>query len=96
VVRANETANMVESEKRESEDTDRVAAVLMLQIGLCFGTPTGLPWIQGVFHIAVTDPYQGLSLMLIQAFLSFITVVLLFLVWLAWVSDRGNPGDHND
>jgi hypothetical protein len=53
--------------------------LLMLQIGLCFGTPTATPWIEALLHIPSRDPMEALGLMVWQALFCFTTLIVLIL-----------------
>jgi hypothetical protein len=44
-----------------------LATVLMLQIGLCFGTPTATSWYHALLRINSRDPFQALGLMMWQS-----------------------------
>jgi hypothetical protein len=57
-----------------------LAAMLCLQIGLCFATPTGLPWLQDVLQVRLRDAYASLGWMIVQFFLGCLTLALLVLV----------------
>lgn len=63
-----------------------LAAVLLLQIGLCFGTPAATSWFDTLFHIHRDDPFYALGWMIFEALLCILTVILLF------VAAIGLPG----
>lgn len=56
-----------------------LSAFLILQIGLCFGTPTATPWVEALFHIRARNPMEALGLMIWQALFCFVTAVVLVL-----------------
>jgi hypothetical protein len=57
-----------------------LAVVLLLQIGLCFGTPEATSWFDDLFRIHRDDPFYALGWMMFEALLCIVTVIVLFVV----------------
>lgn len=58
-----------------------LCALLILQIGLCFGTNALTSLFPSVFHIRPSyEPYDTLTYMLFEALLCVITAIVLFAV----------------
>lgn len=55
-----------------------LSVVLLLQIGLCFGTPAATSWFDDLFRIHPDDQFSFVGWMMIEALLCIVTVVLLF------------------
>jgi|GEM_PF-5983580 len=70
-----------------------LCALLILQIGLCFGTPSILDAYQAIFHLNLRADEEfgpGLGFMFFEALLCVVTVLVLFVVSLFWQS-RQDP-----
>ena len=74
-----------------------LAAILLLQIGICAVTPTAGPWLYALLHVQAGDPLEFAALMAWQAIFAIGTFLFLFWVWLWWPKSRRYSGkDRNE
>jgi len=71
-----------------------LAALELLQIGLCFGTPTALSWHDALLHVRSNVPFRALGPMIWEAILCVVTLVLLVAVGLQLLADSLGAGDR--
>jgi ABC-type transport system involved in multi-copper enzyme maturation permease subunit len=76
---------------RKSKAIAVISTLLILQIGLCFGTPSGVSWYQALFHVKSSDPLYALGLMAWEAILSLATVLALIVTAIFWHPDLNSP-----
>jgi hypothetical protein len=69
-----------------------LATILILQIGLCFGTPSIVNSFQAIFHLKPSDDEfgDGLGYMMLEALLCIVTLLALIVVPLFFRS-RSTP-----
>ena len=73
-----------------------LAALLVLQIGLCWTTPfTVVPAYLAV-HGPSSDSELGLGLMIWQGILCIVTFLALFVAAVAWAAEGRNSRDSNE
>jgi len=70
-----------------------LCAVLILDIGLCFATPSAVDWINTIFHLR-SQELEGLGYMMIQAVFCFILLVAIFCLGIFWRPGLSAP-DRN-
>ena len=72
---------------RKSKTIVVISILLTLQIGLCFGTPTGVSWYQALFHVKSSDPLEALGMMALEAMLCVATFLALIVTAIFWHRD---------
>ena len=74
-----------QQKNRRAKAVTVIATLLILQIGLCFGTPVGVSWLDDLVgtHLG-RDPFAALGYMFIEAvlaivvFLAFVGVLIFY------------------
>lgn len=62
-----------------------LATLVILQIGLCFATPTIVPWFESLLHAQASGgTFEDLVLVALQAMLCVATLGAIFLVVIFW------------
>jgi len=81
---------------RKSKAITVVSTLLILQIGLCFGTPSGVSWFQAILHIKPgDDPFENLGYMFVEGILCLVTGLVLFVIGVSWHPDP-NASQRNE
>jgi len=84
--------NWWHQKSRKSKAIVAISTLLILQIGLCFGTPSGVSWYQALFHVKSSDdPFYALGFMAWEAILSLATVLALIVTAIFWRRDLNSP-----
>lgn len=68
-----------------------LAAILLLQIGVCGLTPVVVGWYRSFVPDPSHDPFEGLALMALQAVLCIGTLIAMFCVWVVMGSTSKPP-----
>jgi hypothetical protein len=68
-----------------------LAALLILQIGVCFASPSEPPWFDKFFHVQRDPESLHIGLAVMQMYLCLITAVLLLIALLVWTTFRNHP-----
>ena len=76
---------------RKSKAIAVISTLLIVQIGLCFGTPSGVSWYQSLFHVKSSDPLEALGMMAFEAMLCVATVLALIVTAIFWHPDLSYP-----
>lgn len=90
-----------QQKNRRAKTVTVLATLLILQIGLCFGTPVGVSWLDDLAGTRLgRDPFAALGYMFIEAVLA-IVVFLVFvgvLIFYRPATQRETPGTapHED
>ncbi len=77
-----------------------LSALLILQIGLCFGTPSIVGSFQTAFHIKPSGNEEfgpSMGYMFLEAFLALMTGIALLAMFVSYIISKiGRPkGDHD-
>ncbi len=70
---------------RRAKAVTVLAALLILQVGLCFGTPVGVSWYHNIFPSHSSDPLEAIGYMVIEALACILTLILVFLAAINWL-----------
>lgn len=77
-----------------------LAALFLMQIGMCAITPRAIPWYRRVFHVvASNDPFEALGYMAFEAMLCIATLAAIVFVGLVTAANARNrkkrlSGEH--
>ncbi|WP_348262161.1 hypothetical protein P8935_20440 [Telmatobacter sp. DSM 110680] len=73
------------------------ATLLTIQIGLCFGTPVGISWIDRLLSTHLSrDPFAALGYMFFEAVLAIIVFLVFVGVLIFYRGSAQTPGDKAD
>ena len=81
----------------QSKTITILATLMILQIGLCFGTPTGVSWYRAHIHSnASDDPLEAMGMMAFEAILCIVTGLVLALVAIFWRPGLSSPSQKKE
>lgn len=75
----------------QSKTITVLCSILILDIGLCFATPSALNWVQSAFQLRRADPLEGISYMLIQAVFCILLLVAIGCIAIFWHPGINSP-----
>ena len=76
-----------EEKSGKSKTLTVLSALLILQIGLCFATPTIQPWLYDLLHVRSSQELEELGWMFVEAIACLATVLILALIAIFWHPD---------
>lgn len=68
----------------QSKTITILCVFLLLDIGLCFATPSAVTWLESAFHFRTSDPLAALGYMMIQAVFCLVLLLAIVCVSIFW------------